>query len=180
VAFLLAKVNIFIVLFLILTTIPSAILSYLQKDEEYKNKTKWMKEGQMVVHYFMICVKEASMKEIRHFGILNYLKEKWKQFSQVYFTKKNEMTKKHVLYNSIADILRNGVYICVLLLAAYEIYQKPQLGIGVFMLVFNLTGQMQNSTIQTFTTIVKIFNDIKYMQDFFGISSVANQKNQEQ
>ncbi|MBU5590582.1 hypothetical protein KQI89_02280 [Clostridium sp. MSJ-4] len=62
--YVLVNVNIWIVIILLVTCIPSVILSYRQKYETYRQDIKWMKEGAMVIHYFFICVAERTMLEI--------------------------------------------------------------------------------------------------------------------
>lgn len=171
-AYLLAKVHLLIVVVLLVTCIPSVILATIQKDETYRNSVKWMKEGVWVIHQFFMCCGTESLNEVRHLGIFPFLKERWKQYADEYREKKNALTKKHVIYNSLADILRNVVYIAVLLLAAREIYLHPDKGIGTFMLVLNASVQLQNATARIFTSAIQIYMDIYFMDDFFGLEKL--------
>jgi ABC-type multidrug transport system fused ATPase/permease subunit len=174
------KVSPLIVLVLLITCIPAVILSSLQKDEEYKNKTKNMKEGAMSVHLYYIGAGAnehcRSMADLRFTGIYPWVKNKWRNVSDNYLKMKNDMTYKHVLYNSAADILRNVVYIGVLLAAAYRIYTNPALGLGVFMLVFTMSGQLQNATTKLFVGGSLFLGDIKYMKDFFELVDTPEEK----
>lgn len=172
VAYALLCVNVWIVVLLLATCIPAVVLSYLQKDEQYRNNVKWMKEGAMTIHYFLICAGPDAMNEIRHLGLIRFLKQRWRGIADRYIEKKNAMTRRHVLYNSAADILRNLVYIGVLLVAAAEIYQNPVIGIGTFMLVFDLSGQLQNTTTLLFVGLAQFYNDIYYMKDFFDLENL--------
>lgn len=112
------------------------------------------------------------MNEVRHLGIFSFLKDRWKNFSGEYLDKKNALTKKHVIYNSIADILRNVVYIAVLLLVAKEIFAHPSLGVGTFILVLNTSGQLQRVTTQIFSVLLQIYTDIYFMDDFFSLEKL--------
>lgn len=168
----LLRINTWIVAILLVTCIPSVVLSYKQSDDTYRHNTRHMKEGAMVIHYFFICSQEACMAEIRHLGISKYLKHRWKEISETYIEKKNIMIKKHVMYNCIADFLRNVVYIGVLLIVAYKIYLKPSIGLGTFMLVFTLSGQLQDVTSALFTGMAQFTSDIHYMKDFFVLEKL--------
>lgn len=170
--YVLNSVNMWIVMILLVTCIPSVILAYHQKDETYRYNMKWMKEGAMVIHYFHICAGEAAMQEIRHLGIFDYLKFRWREIADTYINIKNNMTKKHVLYNSGADFLRNAVYIGVLLITSSEIYKNPVIGLGTFMLVFTLSGQMQDVTSKLLVTAAQFSSDIHYMKDFFDLEKL--------
>ncbi|MCK9525538.1 MAG: ATP-binding cassette domain-containing protein [Limnochordia bacterium] len=176
----LIAVSPWVVLILLVTCIPAVVLSILQKDEEYRNKTKTMKEGAMSVHLFYIGAganeRCRSMADLRFNGIYPWVKEKWRSVSDDYLKIKNDLSRKHVIYNSIADILRNVVYIGVLLVTAFQIYQNPILGLGVFMLVFTMAGQLQTVTTRLFTGISRFFGDIKYMKDFFDLNDTPQEK----
>jgi ATP-binding cassette subfamily B protein len=179
----LCDVSPWIVLILFVTCIPAVILSVLQKDEEYKHKTKNMKEGAMSVHLYYICSganeRCRSLTDMRFGQIFAWVKRKWRTVSDGYLQKKNEMTRRHVFYNSLADILRNAVYIGVLLLAAWRIYQNPAIGLGVFMLVFTMSGALQTAMTKMFVGAARFFGDIKYIKDFFELSDTPQEKLEE-
>lgn len=73
-----------IVLLLTATCLPAAVLSYLQKDEDYRGKTKWMKEGTFVIRYFHDTVDHFTQNEIRFFGIFDYVKKKWRDMAETF------------------------------------------------------------------------------------------------
>ena len=166
------QVNSWIVVLLIVTCIPAVVLSYKQKDEEYMQKTKWMKEGAFMADYYLDTCRPVSMNEVRFFGIFPYMKEKWKNMSLAYITAKKGMTKKHVLYNSIADILRNSVFIVILLITVKQIFDNPSIGLGTFMLVLTMAVQMQNVTMKLFTIAAQFAGNIAYMKDFFALDAL--------
>ena len=165
----LAQVNMWLVIVLLISCVPSIILSNIQKDEDFRYRTKWMKEGRMTIHYADVCRANDAMKDIRYFGLYDWLKEKWRNYASVYVKQKTAVIRKHVVYNSIADILRNGVYLVVLLITAYEIYADTTKGLGTFMLVISLAGQFQNVATDVLVKAVTIFTDSKYLKCFFDV-----------
>ncbi len=56
----------------------SSVLANLQKDEEYRYKTKWMTEGALVIHQFHDCCAQKSLNEVRFLGLFDFLKGKWR------------------------------------------------------------------------------------------------------
>jgi ABC-type multidrug transport system fused ATPase/permease subunit len=158
-----------IVFILIVTCIPAVILSNLQQDETYRYRTKWMKEGRFTLWLAATLQQHSSMKEVRFFGLHPFLMEKWRGYSKDWMTKKKKVTRKHVIFNGTADLLRNGVYLIVLIITAWEIYQNPSKGLGSFMLVFSAAGQLQSITTSLLINAVSIFSDVKYMEDFFTL-----------
>lgn len=169
ITFIISVINPWITVLLIVTCVPAVILSMIQKDETYRSRTKWMKEGRLTIHYSDICRTNESMKEIRYFGLYPYIKTKWRSLIGDYVKKKNKVTRKHVLYNGIADLLRNGVYLAVILLTALEIYNNPEKGLGTFMLIVSAAGQLQGITTTLLVNAVSIFSDLRYIEDFFDL-----------
>lgn len=169
VAAILSQVSISIAFVLIAACVPAAVLSILQRDETYRMRTKWMKEGRLTIYYSDVCRMNESMNEIRFFGLYPYIKDKWNSLSQGYIAKKKKIIQKHVLYNSIADLLRNGVYLIVILIAVWEIYHDPAKGLGAFMLVVSLAEQLQAVTTVLLVDAVAIFTDVRYMEDFLSL-----------
>jgi len=168
------RVNLWIVIVLIATSIPSVILSYKQNDADYSYKVKWMKEGAFLINYFFELCSLRSMHEVRYFGLFHHIKNLWKKTFGEYVKKKTQITRKHIRYNVIADILRNGIYLVILLILAASIYRNPSIGIGVFMLVFTLSKQMQKVTIRLLTGAAQFLNDITYMKNFFDLEELED------
>lgn len=175
VVILLAEVSVWIVLMLLAACIPATVLSYLQKDENYYHNTKRMTDGELVIHYFFVCAGELAMAEVRHLGLLEFMKARWRMYADRFLKSKNDLTKKHVLYNSVADLLRNIVYIGVLLICAYQIYQQPMLGLGTFTLVFTLARKFQNTTSSLLVSVAGFFGNLNYMKDFIDIAEMKRE-----
>ena len=163
----LAGVDIWIVAILCAACVPAVILAYFNKDEEYHSKTLWIHEWNMACSHFFESVRQTSIHDVSFLGLYPYLREKWRVMNNQYIRAKNKMVRKHVLFNSIADMLRSGVYVFIMLITARRIFEDPELGIGMFMLVFTMAGQMQKVTVQLLVPIVQFGSDIAYMRDFF-------------
>jgi ABC-type bacteriocin/lantibiotic exporter with double-glycine peptidase domain len=172
----LSRINVWIVVLLIATCLPAAVLSYMQKDEDYRNKTKFMKEGAFVIRYFHDTCDYFTQNEVRFFGIFDYIKKKWRDMAGTYIDMKNAVTRKHVLYNSVADLLRNSVHIAVLLIVVRQIFENPAIGLGVFMLVLTMAGQLQEITTRLFVDAAQFAADIGYMKDFFDLDDLEYER----
>lgn len=168
-------VNPWIVVCILVTSIPAIILSYLQKDETFRSRVKWMHEGKQVVDYLILCGTEVAIQEVRHNNLFDYLKAKWRSCADDYIGKKNKLVAKHVRYNMAADFLRSVVYVIVLLVTAYEIYQNPALGLGVFTLVFTLSSKMQRVTASLFVGIMQFVGDVPFMRAYFQLDEIPKE-----
>jgi ATP-binding cassette, subfamily B, bacterial len=168
----LLSVDVWLAVILCLTSIPAVVLAYFQKDEEYLNKTKWIYESNMAVSYFFEATWQQSMNDVRFFGLFPYIRKKYRGMMDRYIVKKNKLTRKHVLYNAIADIFRSSVYIVILLITAKKIFDDPAAGLGTFMLVFTMAGQLQEITAKIFIGAAQFTSDISYMKDFFDLEKL--------
>ena len=176
VTYLLFIVSPYIVLALIVTSIPAIILSYRQKDETYIKNTKWNNENMLVFYTFYMSCGEYNLQEVRHFGLFDYIKNRWRKLAKAYCNQKNKMTTKHVVHNSIADFIRSAVYIIILFIIAYSIYENPAIGLGVFILVYSLSSRMQEVTANLLTGVVQLYGDIPYMKDFFSLDTLEKDR----
>ncbi|HOJ12355.1 MAG TPA: ABC transporter ATP-binding protein [Clostridiales bacterium] len=173
------KINPYIVLILFVTSIPAALLSYFQQDETFRYRAKWTEEGALAIHYFATIggagYSYAGLQEIRHFGLFDYLKARWRSIADEYISKKNKIMYKHVKFNTAADFLRSVVYLGILLIAAWSIYDNPAIGLGAFTLVFALSGQLQTSTGDCLVSIMVLAQNIPYMKEFFYLDDIERE-----
>lgn len=173
------QVSPYIVIILFVTSIPAALLSYFQQDETFRGRAKWMEEGSLAIHYFHVLGGGGhsldGLQEIRHFALFDYLKARWRAIADEYIGKKNKIMKKHVIYNTIADFLRSAVYVVILIIAAWSIYKNPAVGLGVFSLVFALSGHLQTVTGDCLVGIMVLAQNIPYMQEFFGLEALERE-----
>ncbi|MCL1843275.1 MAG: ABC transporter ATP-binding protein/permease [Defluviitaleaceae bacterium] len=178
-SFALWAVSPVIVIVLYVTSLPAAVLAYFQQDETFHNRAKWMEEGHLAITYFNMIAGAGYLlngqQEIRHGGLFEYLKKRWREITDDYLEKKRRLTAKHVKYNIAADFLRSGVYVGILLIAAWEIYRDPYIGLGVFALVYALSGQLQTVTANTFVGVMTLAQDIPYMQEFFYLDELERE-----
>ena len=172
IVYVLSGVDIWIVIIMVAACIPAVVIAYKFKDEEYINKTKWIYESLMAVAYFFESVWPNSINEVRFFKLYPWLKGKFRGMMNRYLVKKNKMTAKHTAWNAVGDLFRNGVYVAVLLITVARIFENPEVGIGAFMLVFTMAGQLQEVSARIFVTAAQFTSDVRYMQDFFYLDEL--------
>ncbi|MBQ9844033.1 MAG: ABC transporter ATP-binding protein [Oscillospiraceae bacterium] len=169
-----------IVLVLLITSIPAAILSYKQADETFRSRTKWCEEGTLAIHFFHKCSStDRGIQEVRHYELFDYLKARWRALADSYIFKKNQLTAKHLKANLLADFLRSAVYLVILLLTAWMIYQDPSIGIGVFTLVYTLSDKLQKATGTILTSIMQFSASLSYMKEFFSLEELEREETKE-
>jgi len=176
---LLWQVNPVIVIVILITSLPAAWITYKQHDETFYSNMHWSEKGALIIHYYGILAEEKHMQEVRHYGLYEYLLNRWHSFADDYIIEKRKLLTKHTKVSIIADILRSIVYIVVLLITAWQIFKNPMLGLGLFSLVLALTGQMQNAATSLLCTAAGFFSAIPTMQEFFYLMDLPHEENGE-
>lgn len=176
---LLWEVNPVIVGVILLTSFPAAWITYKQNDENFFWNMYWSEKGAMIIHYYGILAEEKHIQEVRHYGLYHYLLERWHSFADSYSGEKRKLLTKHMGLNVLTDVIRNIVYIIVLMITAWQIYQNPILGLGLFSLVFSLTGQLQNAAFTLLSGAATFFGTIPSMQEFFHLQDLPKEENGE-
>ena len=164
-----------IVLILVATAAPAVVLTYFFSEEEYTNKGFWILEYLMASCYFFEATRDYAVNDVRFFGAYSWLRRKFDAMNKQYITVKNKVTRKHVFFNSLADIFRGCVYVFILLIVARQIFDNPAVGIGSFMLVFTMAGQLQEVSTNIFGAAAQFISDAAYMRDFFYLDELDHE-----
>ena len=169
---ILMNVNIWIVVVLLIATVPALILTYIQKNDEYKHQGQWKKDRALMIRYYLDAVNLQPMNDVRFMGLLGYIKKKWRATGDRFIESKNAMMRRHAVYNSASDLLRNGVFIIVLIAVTRMIFDDPSLGLGLFLLVITSAQQFQKVATELFAAVAQIVGNIRYVEDFFSLEDL--------
>lgn len=162
-----------IVILLLLSCIPSAIISYKSSSSDFNFKSLHTDDLALTIEYYRDMCYPYSFNEIRMFGILGYIKEKlWKKKTVSYNQATQLLIKKYMGIQIISDLYRYSVLTIVLVLTAQEIYHSPLVGLGSFLLVFNIAGQLQEVTTTWFASVANFINDLQYNKSFFDLKDL--------
>lgn len=168
-----------ILILLLATGLPAMWLSAAQNAADYKANARNMKEMRMVNKFYSIAdgmiYQGRARYTIQFAGAYPWLKKRWRETADDYIAKKRRIARKFIGWNLLADLLRNGVLLVVLLLTAWKIYETPALGLGMFMSVYLLSRQLQKVTGTLFTDGAAMLGDVPYMKDFFALKDVPRE-----
>jgi len=166
------SVDMWIVIILIGACIPAILISAKFSNDQYWAQGFYVLPWLMSNSAFFEATMSTAINDTRFFGAYPWLRGKFERLNTEYIGIKNRVTKKHVFFNSLADIFRSGVYIAILLIAARQIFDNPAVGIGAFMLVFTMASQLQDVTARIFTAAAQFSSNAAYMRDFFYLDQL--------
>ena len=176
--FSIAAINIYIAMAIVLSTIPSAFLTYKQNGESFSFDSDTTKLGQLLTNSYTEMVGPKEMLTVRYFGIVGRLKQQWKKTAQLYISQKHSIIKKFVKRNSLASLAQNGVFLLVIFVAARKVYLAPQNGLGDFILIFSLAEQLQTNISSFAISVLNFGQNTRYLKDLFETGEL-NQKDKE-
>lgn len=175
-ALLLWKVNPWIVALIIVTSVPAAWISYTQHNESFYWSLQQSESSALAGYYYGLCTGKEFRQELRHYKLYSYFCKKWDALVEERHKEKKKILVKHISINVVVDVLRSCIYLGVLLITAWQIYQNPLLGLGVFTLVFSLTRQLQNAVHTTLTTSALFLNFLPYMEEYLYVKGLEQEE----
>ena len=175
------KVHPILVVIVLVTSIPAAVISYFQSDESFRKQTVWSEDGNMILHFYWLCAgTTCGIQDLRHYELYDYLKARWRAAADHLIEKKNKLTVKHLWTNMAADFLRSAVYLVILLITAKLIYENPLLGVGTFTLVYTLSSSLQSSTSEILTGVMRCTVGLEYLTELFLLENLEREEEPEQ
>ena len=166
-----SRVDYKIVVVLVVSCLPSIIYARFQSDEEFYSNNRRTQGYQLVMNDYTELVGPTEMQEVHFWRIKNKLKTYWKKDADAYVSEKNVLVAKHVRQNILCDLLRNSVFIVVLLFVTYNIYRNPGRGVGTFMLTMTLSLELQSLTVSVFSWVSTLSSQMNYIESFYDIKA---------
>lgn len=166
----LADVSPWIIPVILVTCLPSVLIAYRQETERYRLGREQSREVAFGQLYFQDCTRFQGLQELKFQRIFPYIKErKWRPTVSKVLDENDALVRRHTLESCAADLFQGSVYLVILAITAWGIYQDPAVGLGAFTLVVSATSQMQNLTSQMFFGAAQFAAHAPYMRDFFAL-----------
>ncbi|WP_172136193.1 ABC transporter ATP-binding protein [Adlercreutzia sp. ZJ473] len=175
-AVVLAGVDAWMIVIVVVTALPSVILTYAQERERYRLSRSLARTSAFAQMYYQDATRFQTLQEVRFNRIFPYVKaRKWQPSVDEVILKDGSMKRRHAVANACADLFSGSVYVLVLALAAAKIYAEPALGLGVFTLTLSGAAQMQSLVSQLFTGATAFVASAPYIQDFFSLEDFEHE-----
>ncbi|MGN0037673.1 MAG: ABC transporter ATP-binding protein [Coriobacteriales bacterium] len=176
-ALVLAGVDPWMVLVVVATAAPGILIAYRQEREKYRLGVETARAQAFASMYYQDATRFQTLQETRFNRVFPYIKHrKWVPAVGEFVGADTAMKRRHVLQNAAADLLGGSVYLFILCLAAWQIFQDPALGLGAFTLALSAAGQMQQLAGQLFFGVTQFIASAPYMQDFFALDSFEQEE----
>ncbi|MBK8504976.1 MAG: ABC transporter ATP-binding protein [Saprospiraceae bacterium] len=170
VASLLAGLIVFepwLVIILIIAIIPSFINEAYFSRTTYSLIKSWTPERRELDYIRFIGASDATAKEIKLFGLSNFLAKRFSFLADKYFNANKKLTIRRSIFGSIfhivGDLAYYGAYVLIIIRTVTGIVT-----LGDLTFLSGAFARLRNQLQEIFSRLSKITEDALYLQDYFS------------
>lgn len=157
--------NWLIALVILITAVPSIIISQRQTDQKY-----WMAQGQsfdeqMQRYLGLVITKRKYVKEMRFYQLYHYMEDKYDKSVTAMLKQKLKLAKAYLFASLSSGLLLHIAIALSLILISVDIF-NGKAGIGSFMLIYTAAGNLQNALQSIFKRFDNIGDNGRFLEDY--------------
>ena len=164
-----------LVLLAFLSVFPSAIISFWIGRKEYNFSIEQTQTSRLSSYLWEIMTKKETIRENRIYGFLDYIKKSFFSLQQKVLKARKKLLIKEDADRSLAELLKNALYIVALILAVGLVSQNV-ITVGMFAACIGVFSTMQGSASNLFSYFSQIDNICNYANDYYDFLNLPKDK----
>ena len=164
-----------LVLLAFLSVFPSAIISFWIGRKEYNFSIEQTQNSRLSSYLWEIMTKKETIRENRIYGFLDYIKKSFFSLQQKVLKARKKLLIKEDAGRSLAELLKNALYIVALILAVGLVSQNV-ITVGMFAACIGVFSTMQGSASNLFSYFSQIDNICNYANDYYDFLNLPKDK----
>lgn len=164
-----------LVLLAFLSVFPSAIISFWIGRKEYNFSIEQTQTSRLSSYLWEIMTKKETIRENRIYGFLDYIKKSFFSLQQKVLKARKKLLIKEDAGRSLAELLKNALYIVALILAVSLVSQNV-ITVGMFAACIGVFSTMQGSASNLFSYFSQIDNICNYANDYYDFLNLPKDK----
>ena len=164
-----------LVLLAFLSVFPSAIISFWIGRKEYNFSIEQTQTSRLSSYLWEIMTKKQTIRENRIYGFLDYIKKSFFSLQQKVLKARKKLLIKEDAGRSLAELLKNALYIVALILAVGLVSQNV-ITVGMFAACIGVFSTMQGSASNLFSYFSQIDNICNYANDYYDFLNLPKDK----
>ncbi len=164
-----------LVLLAFLSVFPSAIISFWIGRKEYNFSIEQTQTSRLSSYLWEIMTKKETIRENRIYGFLDYIKKSFFSLQQKVLKARKKLLIKEDAGRSLAELLKNALYIVALILAVGLVSQNV-ITVGMFAACIGVFSTMQGSASNLFSYFSQIDNICNYANDYYDFLNLPKDK----
>ena len=155
-----------LVLLLILSIIPAFINEYKFSSRQYSLARSWTAERRELDYVRYIAANNTTAKEIKLFGLTDYLAERFRYLSDKYYHLNKKLAIKRSAYGTIFSMLGTASYYGAYVLIIYRVINGV-ITIGDLTFLSGSFNRLQSKLQGMFSKFTRISQNALYLKDYF-------------
>lgn len=164
--FVLYKYSVGLVWLAFLSVFPSSIIAFWIGKKEYNFSVEQTKDNRLYSYLWNVMTKKETIRENRIYGFLSYIKEVFFDVHKRALKARKNLLLKEDLGSSLAEILKNLLYIVALVFSINLVYNKS-ITVGMFAACLGVFTTMQTRASKLFSYFSQIDNMCQYANDYY-------------
>jgi ATP-binding cassette subfamily B protein len=155
-----------LIILLIVSIVPTIINEIKFSGTSYSLARSWTQERRELDYLRYVGASDVTAKEVKLFGLSNYLADRFKNLSNIYYKESKQLAKQRAAWGSFFNVIGTGAYYGAYVLIVFRTV------VGVFTLgdLTFLSGsfnRLQTKLQGFFTRFTIITESALYLQDYF-------------
>lgn len=170
-----ANENWIISVLVLVTTIPSILISRLRTEQEYLMGQSQSFDGQMQRYLGLVLSKRKYVKEMRFYQLYDYIGEKYDKTVFSMLKERMKVNRRFFGFGLLSDLFTFGAIAVSLLLISVDIFHGKA-GIGSFVLIYSTVQTMQGALRQMFADMDRVGDRGRYLEDYEEVMSFETEE----
>ncbi|WP_031426149.1 ABC transporter ATP-binding protein [Flavimarina sp. Hel_I_48] len=160
-----------LIILLALSIIPLFINEIRFSGQQYSLTRSWTAERRELDYLRYIGANDKTAKEIKLFGLTNFVSDRFKGLSDTYYNINKKLTVKRstysAIFNSLGVICYYGAYVVIIRSVLFG-----DITIGELTLLSASFNRLRNSLQQFFSNFTRITESALYLKDYFDFIDI--------
>lgn len=170
-----ASENWIIAVLVLVTTIPSILISRLRTEQEYYMGQTQSFDGQMQRYLGLVLSKRKYVKEMRFYQLYDYIGEKYDKTVFAMLKERMKVNRRFFGFGLVSDVITFGAIAVSLLLISVDIFHGKA-GIGSFVLIYSTVQTLQGALRSMFADMDRIGDNGRYLEDYEEVMSFETEE----
>jgi len=167
-----------LIILLIVSIVPTIINEIKFSGTSYSLARSWTQERRELDYLRYVGASDVTAKEVKLFGLSDYLANRFKNLSNIYYKESKQLAKQRAAWGSFFNVIGTGAYYGAYVLIVFRTV------VGVFTLgdLTFLSGsfnRLQTKLQGFFTRFTIITESALYLQDYFEFLDLKFDKSEE-
>ncbi|GGW84491.1 ABC transporter ATP-binding protein [Salegentibacter mishustinae] len=167
-----------LIILLVVSVVPTIINEIKFSGTSYSLARSWTQERRELDYLRYAGASDVTAKEVKLFGLSNYLADRFKNLSDTYYLMSKKLAKQRAGWGSLFNVIGTGAYYGAYLLIVYRTVAGI-FSLGDLTFLSGSFNRLRSKLQGFFTRFTAITESALYLQDYFEFLDLKYSENSE-